>query len=470
MLDLLHDLTAYAVDLGQVTSAGVTVLDEGGHVDYLTASDEVCARLEEDQLDLDEGPCVDAARTGSMLQPVVLEPSGPALDRWPRFTPRAVAAGFTCVAAVPLRIRGLSLGSLNLLQAGPDTISHEDLQLAQLLADATGSRLHHRQTLLARDEVIAQLTTALQSRIVIEQAKGMLAARLGTDAEDAFQRMRALARSQQRKLIDLARQIAQGTSRPRSTGRADMPGNTADTGPIDAPPPREDLTRVLTRAHQAVRAGDGPASALPADIAALFGLDALTLNALTQDGLPELLWADPVQGPGVNLDAFQYSVGDGPTWQAAQQGRMVLETDLDTVEPARWPLFLTAAADADIRAIVAHPLQVGSATVAVLTGYRTTPGPLTPDHIVALNHLARILLLAMITQFTLPANGTIADDGLRLHHAEVHQATGYLAGALGISVGEALLRLRAHAAADGPISDLARGFLTRRLSPDTLQA
>lgn len=248
-----------------------------------------------------------------------------------------------------------------------------------------------------------------------------------------------------------------------------MPGNTADTGPGGVPPSRDVLTRLLADAHHAVRAGEGPSSALPPDVAGLFGLDALTLNALTQDGLPELLWADPPQGLGVDLDAFQYSVGDGPTWQAAQHGRMVLETDLDAVEPARWPLFLAAAADANTRAIVVHPLQVGSATVAVLTGYRTTPGPLTPDQIVALNHLARILLLALITQFTLPVNGTTADGGLRLHHAEVHQATGYLASALGISLGQALLRLRAHAAADGPISDVARGFLTRRLSPDTLQ-
>lgn len=210
VLDLLHDLTAYAVDLGQVRSAGVTILDESGHVDYLTASDEVCARLEEAQLDLDEGPCVDAARTGSILRPVVLRPAGPALERWPRFTPRAVAAGFTSVAAVPLRIQRHSLGSLNLLQSGPCTISFEDLQLAQLLADATGSRLHHQQNLLARDEVIAQLTNALQSRIVIEQAKGILAARLGTDVDDAFHRMRGLARSRRQKLTDLARQITQG--------------------------------------------------------------------------------------------------------------------------------------------------------------------------------------------------------------------------------------------------------------------
>ncbi|MFF0738800.1 ANTAR domain-containing protein [Streptomyces sp. NPDC004111] len=209
-LELLHDLTAYAVRLVRVRSAGVTVLDENGDVDYVTASDEVCARLEEDQLDLDEGPCLDATRSGSILPPVTLHPAGPAFARWPRFAPRAAAAGFTSVAAVPLRTPRQSLGAVNLLQTGRATISFADLQVAQLLADAAGTRLHHRRSLLERDEVIAQLTGALQSRIVIEQAKGILAARLGTDVEDAFGRLRAHARTRQQKLTHLARQITQG--------------------------------------------------------------------------------------------------------------------------------------------------------------------------------------------------------------------------------------------------------------------
>lgn len=210
VLELLHDLTGYVVRLGRVRSAGVTVLDENGHVDYLTASDEACARLEEAQLDLDEGPCVDSARTGRVLAPVALDPAGPASACWPRFAVRAVAAGVTSVAAVPLRTREHGLGAVNLLHDGPGTIPAEDLQLAQLLADAAGNRLDHRQSLLDRDEVIAQLTGALQSRIVIEQAKGMLASRLGTDVADAFGRLRDHARSRRQKLTELARQIVQG--------------------------------------------------------------------------------------------------------------------------------------------------------------------------------------------------------------------------------------------------------------------
>ncbi|MFF0738801.1 GAF domain-containing protein [Streptomyces sp. NPDC004111] len=247
-----------------------------------------------------------------------------------------------------------------------------------------------------------------------------------------------------------------------------MPRGIRDTGPGGVPPD-DALARLLARAHRAVRAGEGPARALPPGTAGLFALDTLTLNALTPDGRPELLWADPPQGLGIALDTLQYTVGDGPTLEAARSGRAVTEPDLGMAAPDRWPLFLPATATTRARAVVALPLQVGDTTVAVLTGYRTTPGPLTPALHDALHQLARILLRALITHLTVPVNGTATDSGLRLYHAEIHQATGYLAAQLDIPLAQALLRLRAHAAANGPLTDLARAFLTRRLPPDTLQ-
>ncbi|QEV61003.1 ANTAR domain-containing protein [Streptomyces spectabilis] len=199
----------HTVSLLGVRSAGVTLLDETGQVDYVTASDETCRRLEEDQLELDEGPCVDSTRVGTALAPVLLRADYPSCQRWPRFTPRALGAGITCVAAVPLRAAQHPLGALNLLSA--DRVpTREDLCLAQLLADATGSCLQHRQTVLAKDEISCQLETALESRIVIEQAKGVLAYRLGVDVEEAFTRLRAHARSRQQRLTELAAQVTQG--------------------------------------------------------------------------------------------------------------------------------------------------------------------------------------------------------------------------------------------------------------------
>ncbi|WP_229853207.1 ANTAR domain-containing protein [Streptomyces violascens] len=210
VLELLHDLTTHAVSLLGVSSAGVTILDETGQVDYVTASDETCRRLEEDQLELDEGPCVDSTRTGNALAPVLLRADRPSRRRWPRFTPRALAAGITNVAAVPLRTPQHPLGALNLLSTGR-VPTREDLCLAQVLADAAGVCLQHRQTLLAKDEVICELETALESRIVIEQAKGVLASRLGIDVEEAFVRLRGHARSRQQKLTELAAQITRGS-------------------------------------------------------------------------------------------------------------------------------------------------------------------------------------------------------------------------------------------------------------------
>ncbi|GAA2305576.1 GAF and ANTAR domain-containing protein [Streptomyces kunmingensis] len=210
VLELMHDLTTHTVRLVGVRSAGVTILDHDGRVDYLTASDEDCRRLEEDQVELDEGPCVDSTRNGSLLSPVNLHRAGLGSQRWPRFTPRALAAGYSSVASVPLRVSESAVGAVNLLHAGPRRLTGVDLQLVQVLADTAGTRLHQRRTLIARNDVIAQLETALSSRIVIEQAKGILASRLGTDVQDAFVRLRAHARSRQQNLTDLARMVVRG--------------------------------------------------------------------------------------------------------------------------------------------------------------------------------------------------------------------------------------------------------------------
>ncbi|GGX81201.1 transcriptional regulator [Streptomyces minutiscleroticus] len=209
-LDVLHDLTAHLVTLLDVRAVGMTILDEAGRLDYLTASDEMCRRLEEDQLELGEGPCVDSTRTGTVLPRVALGPGTPGLRRWPRFTPRALCAGILSVAAVPLHVSDNMLVAVNLMSATSGAPTEQDLRLAQLLADATGARLQQRQVLRARDEICDQMETALDTRIVIEQAKGALAARLGVDVEEAFIRLRSHARARQQTLGDLATHVTRG--------------------------------------------------------------------------------------------------------------------------------------------------------------------------------------------------------------------------------------------------------------------
>ncbi|MFD0418314.1 GAF and ANTAR domain-containing protein [Streptomyces sp. NPDC127108] len=214
VLDLLHDLTTFMVTLLEVRGAGTTVMDEAGRVDYLTASDEVCRELEEDQLELDEGPCVDSVRSAGVLAPVALGPGSAGAVRWPRFAPRALRAGFASVAAVPLRAGTHMLGAVNLLSAAPGAPCAQDMRLARILADAAGSWLGHQQLLHTKDELIDQLQTALNTRIVIEQAKGVLAARLGIGVDDAFHRLRSHARSRQQKLSDVAARVASGDDLP----------------------------------------------------------------------------------------------------------------------------------------------------------------------------------------------------------------------------------------------------------------
>ncbi|OKI02161.1 transcription antitermination regulator [Streptomyces sp. CB02923] len=209
-LELLHDLTDLATALLPVAGAGVTILDDLGRVEYATASDERCRRLEEVQIELDEGPCLDAIRDGTVMPPASL--SGPAAMRWPRFARRARRAGITAVAAVPLRTPGFTAGALNLMsgQDAEPVPTPDDLRIAQALADATAACFGHQHDLNSQAVLIEQLSTALDSRLVIEQAKGVLSERLRVSLDDAFERLRAHARARQRKLTDLAADVARG--------------------------------------------------------------------------------------------------------------------------------------------------------------------------------------------------------------------------------------------------------------------
>ncbi|MGW2227992.1 GAF and ANTAR domain-containing protein [Streptomyces formicae] len=249
-----------------------------------------------------------------------------------------------------------------------------------------------------------------------------------------------------------------------------MPRDDRDAASGDVSPPHDDLTELL-RVYQSARNGHGPDHTVAPQAARRLGLDALTLNMLAPDGHLELLWCDPAEGLGPELDNLQYTLGDGPTLEAARHGHTVTEPDLPAADPARWPLFLPAAARSPLRAVIATSLRLGAATIGVLTGYRTTPGPLTTTQLRDLDRLGHTLLNLLHTELTKPPDDTGPGTGLRLYRAEVHQATGFLAEQLGIPMGQALLRLRAHAAAhDQPLTDLAHTLLARRLPPDTFNS
>ncbi|WP_030374943.1 GAF and ANTAR domain-containing protein [Streptomyces rimosus] len=209
-LELLHDLTGQAVALLPVRCAGITVLDRDTHEPvHVTASDELCLDLEQEQSALGEGPCIDSARARRPL-PVISLTGPPGTVRWPHFAPHARQAGITAVAAVSLRLPQMALGGMNLMMTHPADVGDQDLRLARTLADATAVALAHRQEMIDKDTVLDQLQRALDSRLVIEQAKGVLSARLHLSMDDAFQRLRAHARSRQQKLTELSTRIARG--------------------------------------------------------------------------------------------------------------------------------------------------------------------------------------------------------------------------------------------------------------------
>lgn len=161
-----------------------------------------------DVVELLTGPCIDCYTTG---EPVVNQNLRVVNGRWPEFVPRALAAGFVSVHALPMRLRDTVIGSLLLLRDEPGDLSPTDLDIAQALAAvATIGILNHRTVVEAR-QLAEQLDHALNSRVVIEQAKGMLAERAGAEVEDAFEALRDYARRHNLRLAHVAHDLIAGT-------------------------------------------------------------------------------------------------------------------------------------------------------------------------------------------------------------------------------------------------------------------
>jgi transcriptional regulator with GAF, ATPase, and Fis domain len=207
VIDFLHMLTERCVQLLGVSAAGLLITDGQNTLQVVAASSERTRLLELFQLQTDQGPCVDCFRTG---QPVSVTDL-PSAGRWPRFTAAAAEVGFAAVHALPMRLRTDVIGALNLFDTQPGPLDEGKLRIGQALADvATIGLLQHR-AIRRRDVVTEQLQTALNSRVLIEQAKGVLAERFHLDVADAFTALRDGARSNNRRLSELAQAIVDGT-------------------------------------------------------------------------------------------------------------------------------------------------------------------------------------------------------------------------------------------------------------------
>jgi GAF domain-containing protein len=202
LIDFLRLLTDRCVGMLGASAAGVLLADRDGQLRVMAASDEQVRLLELFQLQNDEGPCLECCRTGT---PVIVPDLSAETVRWPRFAVAVQRSGFTAVQALPMRLRDEVVGALNLFHATPGPFDPADILVAQALADvATISLLQQRST--QRSTILnEQLQTALNSRVLIEQAKGKLAERQGVDMEQAFTALRGYARSHNRRLSDVAR-------------------------------------------------------------------------------------------------------------------------------------------------------------------------------------------------------------------------------------------------------------------------
>jgi transcriptional regulator with GAF, ATPase, and Fis domain len=209
LLDFLHTLTERCVELLGVTAAGLMLTDGTGNLQVVAASSEQTRLLELFQVQTDEGPCVDCFRTGTAVSVDILPTAG----RWPRFTAAASELGFAAVHALPMKLRTDVIGALNLFETEPGPLDTEKLRVGQALADIATVGLLQQRAIHARDVLAEQLQAALNSRVLIEQAKGLLAERMQIDVEQAFTILRRTARNRNRRLSDLAQALVDGTER-----------------------------------------------------------------------------------------------------------------------------------------------------------------------------------------------------------------------------------------------------------------
>ncbi len=208
VVEMLDGLTAECSRLLDVASAGLLLADRRGVLHVLAASSERARELEVHQLQRDDGPCLDCYRDGA---PVAVPDLSVEQERWPAFVPAARAAGYESVHAVPLRLQDTVLGAMGLFGSEPGSLNDDDLTLAQALADVASVALVQDRTATSASALSAQLQGALTSRVVLEQAKGVIAQRGGIGVEEAFAVLRGYAREEHQRLTDVARAVVART-------------------------------------------------------------------------------------------------------------------------------------------------------------------------------------------------------------------------------------------------------------------
>ncbi len=213
VVDFLQSLSTDSVEILGAEAAGVMLADPRGGLRLIASSDERMRLLELFELQGAQGPCLDAFSSGRPVQANAADSRA----RWPVFAPEASDAGFQMMCAVPLRVRTDVIGALNLFRGSDEPFTDTEMEIAQAMAEMAAIGLIQERALRERSLLAEQLQAALNSRVVIEQAKGMLAEYLTMNVDDAFKLLRNFARDHNRKLSEVAGDIVN-----RKVSRAEL--------------------------------------------------------------------------------------------------------------------------------------------------------------------------------------------------------------------------------------------------------
>jgi len=212
VVDVLAHLVEACVDLLDVGEASILLVDQRGGLQLVASSSESAGIVELFQVQNDGGPCVETVNTGL---PVTIEDLGAHDVRWPEFAALARREGFASVSALPLRLRSDRIGSLNLFQTSTPALEQDQQRIAQALADVATIGILQQRSIHRASLVAEQLQTALTTRVVIEQAKGVLSEAGGIGMDQSFAILRAFSRNHNVKLGLVADALVKRRLRPQ---------------------------------------------------------------------------------------------------------------------------------------------------------------------------------------------------------------------------------------------------------------
>jgi GAF domain-containing protein len=206
--DVLHNLTEEMAEVLNLRGAGVTLVHDGQQR-FVTAAVEAIATVERAQENSQKGPCIDAVASAATVAVPDITP-GEVSHRWPDYTNAAKNAGIQAVAGIPMLAEGAAIGAVNLYDSQPRNWSVEDLRVATIFASIATGYLAHASAARQQQRTAEQLQQALNTRLIIEQAKGVLANQRKTSVDDAFNRLRKYARENHVRIHDVSQAVVKG--------------------------------------------------------------------------------------------------------------------------------------------------------------------------------------------------------------------------------------------------------------------